>query len=1058
MLLLPRPAHLAAAAATLATVVLLTADAPGQQQIKPSIPAPLEKPIPALRTQSSWAQDTTYQGREKDQTIRGVYPVGNGRVFTYLGLGVRANTMQAISGPQYQTNEVYAPKGNFGELTMTLEGPAGEVGLPSQRVRRVTGANFVVTEDAAPGGLCLRTLTFAKPEGTTIIRVVEVQNNGKAASGPLTLVTKLEGKLEIKGTQIVSVYQGGKRSAFCVFAISEGAADADGFRTELKPLGAGEKWVGLLTANTGKGMVPPADWSATKPDMGTAIEAAHATLNWWQAKLKQCPVIETDERKLGDLLRDWQVTLLTLRCAQSGVVVPMINYRGAWIRECTGPILMLLRHNMWAEVKQLLRFFHDVIRLQDGIPEHVPLDIDLSELQGMKTDWTKVEIPAGDLPSLVILHHYWYFRSTRDTELIEEHLPLLTACLKGQKRAEDSMLEFSGNESFLRPRVLAAMRQGTNQDPRFVTFDPKAGRRPYSLVSGTMFLIALQGYGEMLDGIDRVKHPEKYASGDLEVQRPGKKFLNRSFDIMADLEKRFFVPGPEWFAPAVSPVTGEKHVEPFANMNLTPIWVGFTFPTGERSRDNLRYTLRHLQLDGDVARIGTTKTITHFTGEVPGMVLTGLVERDGRRRHDVLLDILNLAEPAGEWAELYDKDGREIATEHRDWPNRLCPNESCINMDAIWFALTGVRHASVPNFDDDSIKVKVRMAPEVTSLNLLNLRKDGRAFDLYLKDEPRYLTEHEQKNQMNLPADQRRDPKKKHRRIHFRMQLVSKNPAKGFWQVDANVVGTMFVRYLRKEMPVTEQEFWKADSEEYFPGTLASSNKPVEPKEAVKGAHTLLLTNRKLAADLWRDVEGNIVKDVTVVDTGLPISLKNMTELLLNAEGKPRHKTLFLDLGYDASDARTYRDRRFWESQTWQEVLKQFREGGGEVIEARSVETFQVQKADGSYAAVLAKDGRLELDAGKLPTTVRIQLDSGREREVVLRIGTGCGYTLVVNGDEIVSEDKSRLAIPDQDAEVIDLKQGNNTIELRLKGNGPPVVYVRVTDPRGRPIRGVQAK
>ena len=53
-------------------------------------------------------------------------------------------------------------------------------------------------------------------------------------------------------------------------------------------------------------------------------------------------------------------------------------------------------------------------------------------------------------------------------------------------------------------------------------------------------------------------------------------------------------------------------------------------------------------------------------------------------------------------------------------------------------------------------------------------------------------------------------------------------------------------------MPVNEQEFWKEDQEEYFPGALALPNKAAEPKTAVEGAQTLLLTNRKLAADLWQ--------------------------------------------------------------------------------------------------------------------------------------------------------------------------------------------------------------
>ena len=282
------------------TTILLTLGLVGQEapkpqkaKVKPPILAPLAKQVAALNTQSSWGQDAKYEV-QPDQTTRGIYPVGNGRVFTYLGLGARANTMQAITGPQYQTNEIYAPKGHFGELTMSLVGAGGPIPLPDQRLRRVTDANFVVTEDAAPDGLSLRTLTYARPDTTTITRVVEVQNTGKAATGPLTLVTRLEGKLEIKGKTIISRYQGGKRSAFCVFSVSAGKASTEGFNTELGTLAPGQTWVGILTASIGAGKGPGDGWSVTKADMGTAIESANGTLNWWQAKLKGCPKVETD--------------------------------------------------------------------------------------------------------------------------------------------------------------------------------------------------------------------------------------------------------------------------------------------------------------------------------------------------------------------------------------------------------------------------------------------------------------------------------------------------------------------------------------------------------------------------------------------------------------------------------------------------------------------------------------------------------------------------------------------------------------------------------------------
>ena len=64
----------------------------------------------------------------------GVFPVGNGRCFTYLGIGVPQNTLFMMTGPRYQTNGNHNPLGGFGELSMTLREAGATVDLPLQSI------------------------------------------------------------------------------------------------------------------------------------------------------------------------------------------------------------------------------------------------------------------------------------------------------------------------------------------------------------------------------------------------------------------------------------------------------------------------------------------------------------------------------------------------------------------------------------------------------------------------------------------------------------------------------------------------------------------------------------------------------------------------------------------------------------------------------------------------------------------------------------------------------------------------------------------------------------
>lgn len=1008
------------------------------------IRAPLSDTMPELLEQSAWAQDTTWEGEVPGRAARGVYPVGNGRAFCYMGLGRRACTMLALTGPTYQTAREHAPSGHFGKLKFDLLVAGRIAPLPRQHVRRVRGAGFVVTEDAAPGGLALRTLTFVPPEGARIVRVLEVSNQGERAVGDLVIRLTTDGRVRRTGSALQESYDAGARHYVATYALEGGRAGAEGvLETAPFALEPGASRRTVLEVRTTRAGEP---LETSPPTLAGARAAAAHTLRWWKSKLEKTAYFDTDHAKMRDLFEDWKVLMLVQR-AESGAVAAMVNRRFFSVRDVHGPLLAFLRFNMWDEARDLLRYELHATRLLGRVPERTPLDLDFSGLEGRRTDWRKVRVPPSELPSWIILHHFWYWRATQDTALIREHWPLLEICLKRQKRAEDTLMTFHGGESYMGGGLHRLWPDRVPADCGFVAHAAEMGRHAYSFASGVLFLIAMQGMGELVDGIDRDRHPERWKHGKPEAS-PGQAYVNRTFSIMEDIEKRYWLEDSHMFAPALSPVTEEPHDRPLANANLMPLWVGWTFPTGEKSRENLVSTLARLWRRG--VRIGSTPTVGHATGHLQGMLLTALVERDARERYAVFEKLLAQAEPDGGWAFLYDPQDRPVGVDDPAVPDRLCPGVSGVNLDALLYAINGARFAAVPNWDNTDIRLKLRLPPGATYVSMKDLAKDGRRLNIFFRETRERLSKAELEQNEKLAPKNRRDPTKPYRRVRFRVELVSENPERGYYDVGLNAAGTMFVRYLWREQPIEEMEFWAEETERAFPletGPLpARGERP--PKVPTEGATTLCLAMRDLAAELYGG------DDVTMVDTGLPLRIETLTGLLLDEKRQPRHQHLLLDWGCTDPGPSTFKRREFWNSPAWRDALAAFVAAGGKVVEPGYARAFLVESEDGLQQRA-APGGRLELPAGA-PARVRMEVISDLRREAVLRVGSGCSVSADLDGKSIYRREGPRTPLPDTDAELVTLAPGKHVLEFRLTGEGERVLFVRITDSRGRPVKGIR--
>ena len=81
------------------------------------------------------------------------------------------------------------------------------------------------------------------------------------------------------------------------------------------------------------------------------------------------------------------------------------------------------------------------------------------------------------------------------------------------------------------------------------------------------------------------------------------------------VEARFWQPTTGRFAPALSPLGLAPHDAPLADSNLRLQWLGWTFASADKNRQNLRSTLRALWRAPDAVRTGMTPDSGLCSGE-----------------------------------------------------------------------------------------------------------------------------------------------------------------------------------------------------------------------------------------------------------------------------------------------------------------------------------------------------------------------------------------------------------------------------------------------------------
>ncbi|MEO6595623.1 MAG: hypothetical protein ABIP94_12795 [Planctomycetota bacterium] len=756
---------------------------PAQSRVP--LQVPLAEQVPELADLSSWQQRIDARGEPALVMRRGAFVVGNGRVFGCFGLADRAATVQALTGPDYRVDDT-PTDGLFGEQRFVLMVQGRERELPRQTVARVRGANFVVSEDRSDDDIALVTLSFANPDAATMYRVVVVRNgSGQALEGAELVAEVPEASADGFDDVLFVDHETPKYLARARFSFV-GGARRDGRRL-VQSLGTIEPRRSAEAEFLIQTYLRDASLLWVEPAPTSLARFAAKSLDWWHRSLAGTTTVKGDDARLVDLLEDGKVQLLAQRCAASGVIGSVLHSRLVPLQELPGPLLACLRYGLFDDARSMLQALRRATygdAALPALPEALTLGEPLAEV--MAPADAKIAVGNDGRASLVVLLHHWYWRSTGDTALIRQHLPLLLACLENQQFSPEGLQPFASSEPYLadawRTRLGDALASAG-----LVPAQPEPGKRALSMAASVQFLLANAAMSELSEAVEREDHPEKYKPGDQDTPLR-RHYVQRMFEAAQVTERYFWQPKSDRFAAALLPPDLSPHPGLIADVALSLPWLGWTFASRDRSRHHVVNTLKALWRAPDETRVGLSSGTGMATGVTQSLLLYALADGNDPAWRGAFAELLRQAGPAGNWSARGVSSGWPTASEgalpHAD------ANATGVAIDTIFFALTGMRGPSIAGWDNrQQARFRPRLPTGMRQLEIRDMRRDGRHLHMLVSSTD--------------PLEEEKDGK---HAPGFRCRIEIANPPADELHIvcAVNVGAATLVRYLAQRLPVID--------------------------------------------------------------------------------------------------------------------------------------------------------------------------------------------------------------------------------------------------------------
>ncbi|MCH7471674.1 hypothetical protein IIA79_01790, partial [bacterium] len=529
----------------------------------------------------------------KDDLRYGCFPVGNGLVFAHLGVDDDFNTLRGITGPGYQTRTddgavTYWREGNWPDQPLELAFTLGDGDVEvlqytwtTQSIQQLRGAAMVRTIQRSPG-VDLYTLTYAVPGKPIVIRETALFPKGGGKAGDWLLRLSPAGELVEDHKDIIA--QGSKRliglslypnpKGYPRLIHADGAVYQRAFQDDqdARPCVRFAIAYGVYSDN----QKPPTLAGVDVDELRRSVYA------YWQTWSSRNQKFDTGDPRLDDLMAQLPVIIETQRDAYSGGVAPMVSYHGYWVRDSMGPILAYLANGRFDHVKRMLRYHRAACLQYKQSHMLVPLDLDLSDLPGWlpgdpgtagdlsqiglsPADWEGTPVEHAEVPSLIALQHYLLWRGMHKAglgeaadEFIREAWAFISHNLFAMRFDPDYGVKFHGDETYTHGSLYS-----TYDRPESGAIGYPNGYIPtdfFSFDNTILHRAAAAAAYEMSE-----------AARDEAAQGKAKELTEQLDGIV----NNYYV--GSHYAPAISPLTGQKWVRQFANIGLRPFWLDLPY-------------------------------------------------------------------------------------------------------------------------------------------------------------------------------------------------------------------------------------------------------------------------------------------------------------------------------------------------------------------------------------------------------------------------------------------------------------------------------------------------
>jgi hypothetical protein len=631
-------------------------------------PASLLSLLPWLLDANSWAlEHGPHDVPSPDEA--GVWPVGNGWVFAHAGLAQPFNRLQGIVGPTYQTDAWHCPAGDYGDCWIELRG-GREFALAQQQIWRPRHSGVLVTRGQR-GPVSLITVDAALPGRPVLLRLIEVWGSDHLGEDARVVVHLPAGKpYDARRRSLrAKSHRGGKILLMGAVAGRDAAPGQLHVRLADLPISGGVRLltvvlacgsteaeaVGRLSLPTG----PVSQLEETRAQWSHWLERTRTPELWPQHLSGRTAT----ERAIEDLIELTKVNLKMQQARPGGGVSPMVHYKGVWARDSNGPMRAFLQMRALAEAEELLEYYYRACIILGKVANSVAADLDIADAHE-PADWSAVEVAHAEVPSWIILQHRWWLEAGGDADLVRRHWHYLRRCATGQVTSSEGFQTFHGDETYLHGALYAIFPERAGWPNQLIAHDRERGYTPWSLDSMVTYVAAQEAMAWM--------------SALVGHEGEARDYRREADRVRAAVETHFWMEDHGYYAPAIYPLSGAKHEAPFAPINLRPLWLGYHPPDDARARRNLQAVVDLVGFQS------ITPTCEYTVGHAPGYLLWDLLEAGSDLAPLGLANLVCMASPAGEWAELHRPGGRPHWSYRRDAPNRLRPWESGINLDAIY--------------------------------------------------------------------------------------------------------------------------------------------------------------------------------------------------------------------------------------------------------------------------------------------------------------------------------------------------------------------------------------